>query len=100
MIKGKRVLERAILTYGVDAQKVMIFEEIAELQKEICKDMRGANNREAIIEETADLMIMLEQLKMMHHITDEEIEKVMKFKLNRLDERMKNGRYKSRVTDR
>lgn len=89
MIKGKRVLERAILTYGVDAQKVMIFEEIAELQKEICKDMRGANNREAIIEETADLMIMLEQLKMMHHITDEELEKVIEFKLNRLDERMK-----------
>lgn len=91
MIKGKRVLERAILTYGVDAQKVMIFEEIAELQKEICKDMRGANNREAIIEETADLLIMIEQLKMMLHITDEELEKVIEFKLNRLDERMKKS---------
>lgn len=88
MIKSKRVLERAIATYGVDAQKVMIFEEIAELQKEICKDMRGANNREALIEETADLLIMLEQLKMMHHITDEEIEKVMKFKIDRLEKRL------------
>lgn len=89
MIKGKRVLERAIATYGVDAQKVMIFEEIAELQKEICKDMRGANNRDAFVEETADVLIMIEQLKMMHHITDEELEKIIEFKLNRLDERMK-----------
>lgn len=88
MIKGKRVLERAILTYGVDAQKVMIFEEIAELQKEICKDMRGANNRDEIIEEIADLLIMLEQLKMMHHITEQELEKVMKFKIDRLEKRL------------
>lgn len=88
MIKGKRILERAIATYGVDAQKIMIFEEMSELQKEICKDTRGANNREAIIEETADVLIMIEQLKIMHHITDEELEEVMKFKVDRLEKRL------------
>lgn len=86
MIKGKRILKRAIATFGEIAQKIMVLEETSELQKEICKDMRGANNREAIIEETADVLIMIEQLKIMHHITDEELEEVIEFKLNRLDE--------------
>lgn len=89
MIKGRNILKRAIATFGEKAQKIMVLEETSELQKEVCKSLRGADNRDAIVEETADLLIMLEQLKMMHHITDEEIEKVMKFKLNRLDERMK-----------
>lgn len=100
MIKGRNILKRAIATFGEIAQKIMVLEETSELQKEVCKSLRGADNRDAIVEETADLLIMLEQLKIMHNITDEELEKVIEFKLNRLDEGMKNGRYKSRVTDR
>lgn len=100
MIKGRNILKRAIATFGEIAQKIMVLEETTELQKEVCKSLSGADNRDAIVEETADLLIMLEQLKIMHNITDEELEKVIEFKLNRLDKRMKNGRYKSRVTDR
>lgn len=91
MIKGRNILKRAIATFGEKAQKIMVLEETSELQKEVCKSIRGADNRDAIVEETADLLIMLEQLKMMHHITDEELEKVIEFKLNRLDERMKKS---------
>lgn len=100
MIKGRNILKRAIAFFGEKDQHDMVIEEMLELGKEVMKWKRGANNREALIEETADVLIMIEQLKSMHHITDEELEKIIEFKLNRLDERMKNGRYKSRVTDR
>lgn len=89
MIKGRNILKRAIATFGEIAQKIMVLEETSELQKEVCKSLRGADNRDAIVEETADVLIMIEQLKIMHHITDEELEKVIEFKLNRLDKRMK-----------
>lgn len=100
MIKGRNILKRAIAFFGERSQHNMVIEETLELGKEIMKWKRGANNRDALVEETADVIIMIEQLKIMHNITDEELEKVMEFKLNRLDEGMKNGRYKSRVINR
>ena len=40
----------------------IFFEEMSELQKELCKHDRGKDNREAIAEEIADVQIMLEQM--------------------------------------
>lgn len=91
MIKGRNILKRAIAFFGKEKQHDMVIEEMLELGKEIMKWKRGANNRDEIIEETADVLIMIEQLKIIHHITDEELEKVIEFKLNRLDERMKKS---------
>ena len=59
----KTVLRAAIQTYGQGAQTKMVLEEMAELQKEICKNWRGQSNEESIAEEIADVEIMLDQLK-------------------------------------
>ena len=56
--------------YGQESQKMMLLEEMAELQKEICKEFRGELNKEAITEEVADVLIMLEQVQMMYDISD------------------------------
>ncbi len=53
-------LEEAIEVYGEDLQKQVAIEEMAELTKEICKDFRGKDNREQIIEEIVDVYIVLE----------------------------------------
>ena len=45
--------------YGHESQKMMLLEEMAELQKEICKDMRYDPDLEAITEEVADVLIMI-----------------------------------------
>ena len=58
------VLKRALKTWGEQAQMLMAVEEMSELIKEILKNVnRRKNNIDAIIEETADVEIMLEQLK-------------------------------------
>lgn len=36
-----KVLQRALDTYGSLPQIVMVFEEMSELQKELCKYLRG-----------------------------------------------------------
>lgn len=46
--------------------------------------------KEHIIEEIADVTVMLKQFQYYYGITDEEIEEVMRFKIERQKERMKN----------
>ncbi len=65
-MKDKQLYTRALETWGAYAQTMMVFEESAELQKELCKDMRGANNREHIAEEIADVLIVLDQMMLLH----------------------------------
>lgn len=60
------VYRMALDTYGAEAQTLMCFEEMAELQKELCKNARGANNTEHIAEEIADVRIMLDQMAVLH----------------------------------
>ena len=67
----KTVFTAAIEEYGAYAQSLMLLEEMAELQKEICKFWRGSDNAEQIAEEVADVEIMLAQVKMMFDIADE-----------------------------
>ncbi len=69
--------------YGHESQKMMLLEEMAELQKEICKEFRGELNKEAITEEVADVLIMLEQVQMMYDISDIRLREITSEKLVR-----------------
>jgi len=80
--------QRAVETYGVEAQLVVAIEELSELQKELCKYLRGYPCADHITEEMADVKIVLAELE---YIFDNgtEIEGEMKIKLRRLAERLK-----------
>ena len=82
-ISEAEVLQRALDTYGSLPQIVMVFEEVSELQKELCKYLRGRGSFEHIAEEIADVEIMLEQMKMLFCCTDD-VRKVERLK-ERLD---------------
>ena len=66
----RTVLSKALETYGAEAQTLMVFEEFAELQKELCKEARGKDNLMEIAEEIADVQIMLEQMIILHNCAD------------------------------
>lgn len=80
--------KQAIETYGVRAQKLMAIEEMSELTKEICKDFRGELNRENLIEEMADVLIMLDQMLILYKISGEEVGLMRIKKVERLKERL------------
>lgn len=86
------ILEKAIEKYGKTAQTLMFFEEVAELEKELCKNSRGEDNITQITEEIADVLITLEQIKMMYSIESDFIDYFIGFKLERLEKRMEGKR--------
>ena len=85
------VLKRALHTWGEQAQMMMVVEEMSELMKEILKNVnRGKDNLAEIIEETADVEIMLEQLKENYQIADK-VEAYKSEKIKLIERRLDDG---------
>lgn len=91
------ILKQALDTYGAEAQTLMMFEETAELQKELCKHARGRDNRDHIAEEIADVLIMLEQMMLLHDCEDAVIY-FRRRKIKRLAERLKEEKDEKDIT--
>ena len=84
----KAIYEAAIAKYGESKQLVKAMEELAELQQSICRVFCDRGNEDNIIEEIADVEIMLEQVKMIFDIPEEIIETVKMQKVERLEKRL------------
>ena len=71
------ILESAIKKFGPRLQVIVAIEELSELQKELTKWLRGKGTREGLMEEMADVFIMLNQLELIFgNPTEEEIAKL------------------------
>lgn len=69
MTNEKEIYKRALKNWGKTAQMLMVVEEMSELTKEILKNInRNKDNLAQIIEEAADVEIMLGQLKCCYDI--------------------------------
>lgn len=89
----RQVMQRAINTYGMQAQCDVAIEEMAELTKALIKIRRVADDYEKVpdalanvIEEIADVEIMVDQLKIMYG--EKAVEAVRAEKLERLEGRL------------
>lgn len=81
-----KVIHRVISTFGKRNQKMQTIEELQELQSAVFENVhRGTDNLKNIIEEVADVEIMLCQLKEIYNIDQKEIENVKEYKLTRLN---------------
>lgn len=81
------IYREALRRWGPEAQMLMAFEEMSELQKELCKAARGKQNKAEIAEEIADVQIMLGQMILLHDCADE-VEEQKARKLERLEGRL------------
>lgn len=93
------IIETAIAKLGKEHQMRQTQEELAELIVAINKYERSIGNplwnnsaRKNVIEEMADVLIMLDAVKKMLDIKDEDLKSVREYKLNRLFNRLKEGR--------
>lgn len=88
---SENIFLAALDTWGGEMQTLKVYEEMAELQKELVKNALGADNRMEIAEEIADVRIMLDQMCVLHDC--EELAKHFRSKkLARLWERVQEAR--------
>jgi len=86
----KEQLKEIIDHYGIDKQLKYIHSEYFELDEAIIQDEDGFGGKHHIAEELADVMCMIKQFQYYYGITDKQIEDIMKFKIDRQLERIKN----------
>ena len=89
-MKNNELYNELIEKYG-DLQVIVAIEELGELQKELCKSLRDKGNRDKIIEEIADVCIMVDQLKIMYGISTAVIHAAKNKKLLRTKERLESN---------
>lgn len=100
--KIEKIFKKSIEVYGKEAQSRQAMEECAELVQAINKCLRYPNKEECkdnLIEETADVEIMLYQLKEMFYINETEVHKWKEKKAKREKERLKNVINKGDIND-
>lgn len=90
--------ERLILDhYGQKKQELQAVQEFSELILLLAarEDQRGKDYKDNLTKEIADALVMIEQVKMMHNIHDEDVTEVIVYKLrrqlDRIAEEPKNG---------
>ncbi|MBR2299011.1 MAG: hypothetical protein IJ870_00360 [Alphaproteobacteria bacterium] len=82
------IYERALRVWHKEPQMLQVIEEMSELTKEILKNVnRKKDNIAEIVEETADVEIMLEQLKCCYQIK-EKVEAYKTEKLKKIEQRL------------
>ena len=87
------ILRKNIKRHGHTTEMFIAAEEAAELIQAMSKVRRYGyigEHKDNLIEEIADVSIILQELKMMFDITDAEIDKMIDFKINRINKRL-NG---------
>ena len=85
-----KIISQAIEIFGEDIQLTVAVEELSELTKEICKYKRGNNNKSEILEEMADCYIVLAELQKIFKIDSNDLNNMIKYKIERLRRRMAN----------
>ena len=66
---------------------IIIMEELAELQQELSKALRGKGERMSLIEELADTYLSVKYAQEIFDISDETLAKAVNVKLNRQNQR-------------
>lgn len=84
----KEIIEKAIRHYGRQHQQIKAAEELGELQTAILKGLDGRLDFNNLMEEIADVEIVLAQLKRIHFIDPDKLETIKIEKLLRLKNRM------------
>lgn len=83
------IIKQSIEHYGTSIQATVCMEELSELIQQISKQERGCGTRENLVEEIADVYIVLNIIKHLYAVDDADIQNQIDHKQHRLVTRMK-----------
>ena len=86
MLDIERIALAAIDRWGIEHQKTKCIEEIGELLSEMSREQDSRTTKWLIAGEIADVMILMEQLRIIYGQT--RVDSMLEIKANRLAERL------------
>lgn len=89
----KCIIKRSIERQSWKLKCTIVMEELAELQQEISKQIRGNDDQTGLLEEMADVYICLSYLESIFGIDSEDIKKAVDVKLEREKQTQNSRRY-------
>lgn len=90
MMRLQSIYDAALATWGAEAQYDQAVEECAELIATLKHFRRGKVGREAVIDEVADVYLMLGQL--IYMLGEDEVNQAIEAKIDKLKTLMDNQR--------
>ena len=78
--------------YDSTAQKMKCCEELAELETALLKNINKGGNTDEILEEMADVYIMLEQVRYMMPFGETDLNEAIDYKLDRQIQRIRGAK--------
>lgn len=87
----RRVYAEAIAVYGEKAQLQKVTEELGELITEVSRIGTPREEQLQVLDELADVYVMLEQLAMIASISDRALDDRITYKVDRLCGRLAEG---------
>ena len=84
---GYEICRAALEKWGPQKQTLKLFEEMSELQDALCKQLDGRDSSSHVAEEIADVLVVLEQMMILHEC-EREVDEIKAQKLERLRRRI------------
>lgn len=75
-------IKELIRRWGVPLQYVLTMEQCSQLATEISHQLRWGKNRQNVVTRVADMLIMIDTIKILLNIDEAEIEKIKEAKLD------------------
>lgn len=85
----RRVLRKSVEKDSWKTKCTIVMEELAELQQQVSKQIRGYGDETGLLEEMADAYICLNFLESIFDIKPEKLQKAIDVKIYRLKENLK-----------
>ena len=76
-MERERIIQRSVEREHWKTKSTICMEEMAELQQQISKQIRGYDDRYGLLEEMADVYISLKLLESIFNVTPEEMQKAI-----------------------
>lgn len=79
-------IKKIALNYGYDRQSIKLIEEMAELTQAIAKHRESKDKAATLVDikgEMADVLVVMDQMKYLLNIKDEQLEEIVEYKINR-----------------
>ena len=83
-------LEKAVKRFGAEHQARKLCEECGELMTAVMHCLESRDSADHVAEEMADVTLMMVQMRIIFGVSEEDIDKWMAYKLERLRERLEN----------